>query len=133
MGASLRRFVWKRAKETCEYCGVSQQFDDLRFEIDHIVAIKHHGATDAGNLALSCYYCNAYKGPNIAGLDPDAQKVSPLFHPRRDKWSEHFQWNHAKLAGLTAVGRTTVDILRINLPERVALRIALIEEGVFPG
>jgi hypothetical protein len=36
------------------------------------------------------------------------------------------------LVGRTAVGRTTISVLRINLPDRVRLRRELIEEGVFP-
>ena len=52
-----------------EYCQISQQFDDTPFEIDHIVSDKHEGPTSAGNLALSCFYCNSYKGSDIAARD----------------------------------------------------------------
>ena len=38
----------------------------------------------------------------------------------------------AYLIGRTPVGRVTVAVLGINDPFRVALREALIEEGVFP-
>jgi hypothetical protein len=34
--------------------------------------------------------------------------------------------------GRTAIGRTTVAVLAINLPYRVALRRRLIAEGAFP-
>ncbi len=37
------------------------------------------------------------------------------------------------LKGKTPVGRVTVYVLAINLSFRVALRRALIEEGVFPS
>ena len=133
MDASLRRLVWQRANDTCEYCRIPQSLDDLPFEIDHIIAIKHGGPTAADNLALSCYYCNAFKGPNIAGIDHDYGKTMPLFHPRRDTWAEHFEWDGPQLIGLTPKGRATIEVLRINKPERVALRAALIDEGVFPA
>jgi hypothetical protein len=36
------------------------------------------------------------------------------------------------LVGRTAIGRTTIAVLEINDPARVALRTALIEEGLSP-
>jgi hypothetical protein len=35
MDAALERFVWERAHRCCEYCGMPQDFDRIRFEIDH--------------------------------------------------------------------------------------------------
>ena len=52
MDAALIRQVWRRAAGRCEYCQLSQEFDDRTFEIDHIIARKHDGQTLAGNLAL---------------------------------------------------------------------------------
>jgi hypothetical protein len=37
------------------------------------------------------------------------------------------------LRGLTAIGRTTIDVLRINLPERVEHRRLLQQLGVLPA
>lgn len=107
-------------------------FAELPFEIDHIVAKKHRGETGQENLSLTCFYCNSYKGPNIAGMDPVSNVVTPLFHPRRDMWADHFRWDGPKLVGLTAIGRTTIDVLRINHPDAVAVRASLIDEEVFP-
>jgi hypothetical protein len=107
-----------------------QDCDDAPFEVDHIIARQHGGRTELPNLALSCFYDNSYKGPNIAGLDPDTGDLVSLFHPRRHKWSRHFRWEGPFLRGRTAIGRTTVSVLQINQPERVSLRAALIEEGV---
>ena len=73
-----------------------------------------------------------HKGPNIASLDPDTSEMVPLFHPRRDTWSEHFEWNEGILVGRTPIGRATVELLAINHPDHVLLREALIDEGVFP-
>jgi hypothetical protein len=56
----------------------------------------------------------------------------PLFHPRRDGWNDHFQWNGPRLFGSTDVGKVTIDVLAINLPYRVNLRAALIAEGISP-
>ena len=54
----------------------------------------------------------------------------PLFNPRRDAWDEHFHWQDALLAGQTASGRATIDVLRINSSERVAVREILNRAGL---
>jgi hypothetical protein len=132
MDTALIQLVWQRADHRCEYCQLPQAASVLTFQIDHIIALKHHGQTLENNLALTCAYCNSFKGPNIAGLDPDTGKLAALFHPRRDRWDRHFRWNGALLIGRTPVGRVTVAVLEINLPERVEHRQSLIEEGGFP-
>ena len=132
MEAALTRLVWRRAEGRCEYCQLSQQFDDRAFEIDHIIAQKHDGPTLAGNLALSCFRCNSFKGSDISGINEATRRVVRLFNPRRQKWSKHFRWEEASLIGLTPTGRVTINILNINDPLRVELRQELIQEGVFP-
>ena len=87
----------------------------------------------AQNLALACFNCNTFKGTNIAGMDPMTHQLTPLFHPRQHNWDEHFTWDGPVLVGRTPIGRATVDVLRINLPDRVEHRRSLIEEDVFPG
>lgn len=119
---SLKDDVWNRAAERCEYCHLPQAATLLPHEVDHIIAQKHDGETCSENLCLACYSCNAYKGPNVAGIDPETGDVVRLFHPRRDVWSEHFRWNGPILIGLTAIGRVTIRVLRVNQPERVQHR-----------
>ena len=132
MARLLRAQVWLRAGSRCEYCQIPQELIDAGHEIDHIIAEKHHGLTTLENLGLACFPCNNHKGPNIAGIDPQSGQMTRLFHPRFDDWSEHFAWHAATLQGLTAIGRTTIDVLAINLDHRVVHRQTLIEEGVFP-
>ena len=132
MDDELRRRVWERARGRCEYCRLHQNHSRLTFEIDHIIARKHGGATALENLALSCFYCNSFKGSDIAGRDSKTRKLTPLYNPRRHKWSRHFRWRGPVLLGRTAVGRTTVSVLNINDPDAVATRDALIEAGLFP-
>lgn len=122
MNGQLRQQVIGRASERCEYCHIPQDYDVLPFQIDHIIAIKHHGTSEISNLALACFNCNSFKGPNIAGIEQASQTVTRLFHLRRDQWHQHFGWHQAELIGKTSVGTVTIDVLAINLPERIELR-----------
>src|SRR5260370_30665714 len=92
------------------------------YHIEHIVARQHGGGDDSGNLALACYHCNAHKGPNLSGLDPESAALVRLFHPRQDQWDEHFERNGVLIVGRTAVGRTTVGLLKMNAADRRRLR-----------
>jgi hypothetical protein len=107
-----------------------QAFDPLAFQVDHSIAVQHSGPTVESNLAVPCYACNRHKGPNIACFDVETGRTVPLFNPRRDPWHEHFQWHGGELMGLTAMGRVTIHVLAINRDFRVALRRALLKEGV---
>jgi hypothetical protein len=104
-------------------------FHPSPFQIDHIIARQHGGVTELENLALACIHCNRFKGPNIAGLDKESGQIVRLFHPRRDIWAEHFQWNGPELTALTQIGQVTIAVLMINDSEVIALRKVLAEEG----
>ena len=58
----------------------------------------------------------------LEDFDPDAGVITPLFDPRRQTWSDHFQWDGLEMVGLTAVGRTTVRVLNLNFDDRVEVR-----------
>lgn len=130
MDEPTRELVRQRAEQRCEYCRIHQDDDPLfAFHIEHIIA-QQHGGTDAlSNLALACHQDNLHKGPNLTGIDPVTKKLTRLFNPRRHKWSRHFRWDGPMLVGRTAIGRTTVAVLGMNLPHRVTLREALITAG----
>jgi hypothetical protein len=133
MDKSLEQEVWRRAKNTCEYCRMPQAFYRTRHQIDHIIAEQHRGPTSLENLALACLPCNNHKGPNLSGIDPVSQKMVRLYHPRRDKWGRHFSWDGPRLVGKTPIGRATIEVLAINHPDSIAVRESLIAEGVFPA
>lgn len=131
VSSSLRQFVRQRASGCCEYCQMPQEFDEATFQVDHIRAGKHQGPTVADNLAWACFPCNNHKGPNVAGY-AETDEIQPLFNPRQDVWDEHFEWNGPELVDRTPKGAATINVLAINLPDRVAFRRELVEEGIFP-
>ena len=132
MAPSLTQQVFDRAGGRCEYCHLPQSVSNLPFEIDHIIARKHQGLTVLTNLALSCWYCNSFKGSDIAGFDPVSGKLTRLFNPRRQRWLRHFRFEGPVLIGQTAIGRTTIRMLQMNREEAIILRESLMAEGVFP-
>lgn len=132
MAVSITKIVQQRAAGICEYCHLPEKYSPLAHQLDHIIAVKHRGPTNESNLAWACYACNKHKSSNISGIDPESGAIVRLFHPRRHKWSAHFKWDGAELVGRTAIGRTTIEVLEINLPHRVEFRSMLIDEGAFP-
>jgi hypothetical protein len=120
------------SKSNCEYCQVPQAFYPSPFQNDHIIARKHGGSDEAENVATACFHCNNHKGPNIAGIDPLTKRLTRLFHPRHDKWDDHFRWAGLQVLGITDVGRVTVAVLEMNDKSMIAMRMTLMAEGVFP-
>jgi hypothetical protein len=73
---------------------------------------------------LSCFYCNSFKRDHTTGIDPETEQAEPLFHPRQQKWNDHFEWtdNHTVITGKTPTGRATVNRLQMNNAPRLTAR-----------
>lgn len=76
----LRKLVVERAEGRCEYCLIHQDVSIYTHEVDHVIAIKHQGKTEADNLALSCLPCNRHKGSDFATIDPESGEIVLLFN-----------------------------------------------------
>jgi hypothetical protein len=133
ISTALRRQVRDRAGYRCEYCLLSEDDAFFRHEPDHIIAIKHGGASVPENLAWSCFDCNRFKGSNVASVDLLTGGIIPLFNPRTQLWQEHFQLVGCEILPLTSVARVTATLLKFNLPQRVEVRKALQKTGRYPG
>lgn len=131
--AALRRLVTERAESCCEYCLIDQQDSPFSFHIEHIISEKHGGETHAENLCLSCPECNAFKGSDIGSIDRETGLLTPLFNPRTQAWTEHFRLEGTQIIALSAEGRVTTYLLRLNSTERIAERILLIQLNRYPG
>ena len=130
MDAATTQLVRHRADNRCEYCRLFQSFSDLRFHVEHIVARQHGGPDDPDNLALACPECNLHKGPNLTGIDPATNQVTPLFHPRREKWEDHFALVEGRIIGKTPTGRTTAWLLTMNVGDNLRIRQRLARLGL---
>jgi 5-methylcytosine-specific restriction endonuclease McrA len=128
--ASLRQQIYERAGGQCEYCLLPDVAALMPLEADHIIARKHGGQTEVDNLALACSLCNKHKGTDLTSIDPESGDIVPLYHPRRQRWEDHFYLKNARIVPLTATGRVTITLLQLNRPERVVEREILLAAGV---
>jgi HNH endonuclease len=119
----LRRLVVNRAGNRCEYCRLSQEGQEASFHIDHIKPRARGGSTERDNLALACASCSLRKSARRSALDPLTGRKVPIFHPRRQNWLRHFRWEGMEIVGSTATGRATVQLLDMNRPLILAIRL----------
>jgi 5-methylcytosine-specific restriction endonuclease McrA len=76
----IRRLVVERAGKICEYCLISEE-DTTSCQVDHIISVKHGGASTDDNLCYACVFCNLQKGTDLGSInwrngeaDSDARK-----------------------------------------------------------
>ena len=129
----LRGLVITRARYLCEYCRLHQRDSLYPHEVDHIIPEKHRGTTTADNLCLACLECNRHKGTDFASFDLETGAVAVLYHPRLDRWKDHFRLNGAVIEPLSATGRVTVFVLKLNDPLRLRPRTAFMRVGRYPA
>lgn len=129
--SALRAAVRARAGDCCEYCRMPELGVFFTHEPDHVIAEQHGGTTSFENLALACVQCNRSKGPNIASVDPATGVVVAIFHPRREVWSEHFEFLEGQILGVTATGRATARLLNFADRDREETRRKLWLAGVY--
>jgi hypothetical protein len=118
----VRAYVAHRAGHRCEYCLIHENDAGFPHQVEHIVSRKHGGTSAFDNLAYACILCNRYKGSDVASINPKTGEAVRLFHPRHDRWMEHFRLDTDFIEPLTEAGSATVRLLRLNAAERLAER-----------
>jgi len=129
----LRQHVADRDGHRCCYCR-SPEAVGVPMVVDHVIPQAAGGSTDPHNLALCCYRCNEFKGARLTATDPRSGEAVPLFNPCAQDWHKHFAWSADGLhiVGRTAIGRATVQVLRLNNDWLVRARRIWISAGVHP-
>jgi 5-methylcytosine-specific restriction endonuclease McrA len=132
--AEQKQAVLERAHGCCEYCKSQARFATQSFSIEHIIPRQLGGETTLDNLALACQGCNNHKYTKTEARDPVSDNVVPLYHPRQQRWHDHFAWNDdfTLVIGLTPIGRATLKALQLNREELVNLRRVLYAMGEHP-
>ncbi|MBE7494550.1 MAG: HNH endonuclease [Verrucomicrobiaceae bacterium] len=132
--ASVRARVAARAGHRCEYCRCPEAFSASPFCVEHITPVSRGGGSGVSNLAFSCAGCNAHKYDRVTGMDPLSGDEAPLYHPRKQRWEDHFVWSADSLEviGLSRTGRATTETLCLNRRNIRNLRRLLIAVGEHP-
>lgn len=122
----------RACNQQCEYCLLNEQYSVFNHEIDHIIPEKHRGDTIEENLCYACLDCNRNKGNDFASFDPETGKVALFYHPRQDQWTDHFSLDNGHIIPITAKGRVTEFILKLNAPKRLLNRQRLYRLKRYP-
>ena len=132
--AALWRVVKARARDHCEYCRSPEQFATQSFTVEHVLPRDAGGETVLENLAWACFGCNGHKHTATHGIDPETGERVPLFHPRQQRWLDHFVWSDdfTRIGGTTPIGRATIAVLHLNRAGLVNLRRVLAAGGAHP-
>lgn len=131
---TLREQVRRRANYRCEYCYTPEWLIGAEHEVDHIMPRALEGATTAANLCLACASCNGNKQTKVDGIDVQTGERVMLFHPRQQRWHDHFVWSAdgTQIIGTTSYGRTTVEVLKMNHSLIMVARSIWVSTGLHP-
>lgn len=118
--------VRQRANFACEYCGVSEIDSGGLLTMDHFRPRSRGGGDDLNNLLYCCYRCNLHK----ADYWPEQADAVPLWNPRMEPMQSHLlSLADGHLFALTPTGEFTLQRLRLNRPQLVALRVRRLAEA----
>ena len=131
---TLRHTLLGEKPLRCKYCLTSQEITGAGFTLDHIEPKSKGGTDEAENLCTCCVDCNQIKSNRTEFVDPITLKICSIFHPNKQEWEQHFKWNAAgtHMIGVTAIGRATIDALKLNRPQLVHARGFWVAAGWHP-
>ncbi len=83
---------------------------------------------------MTCSLCNTFKSDQFRACDPLTMQTVPLYNPRTQRWTDHFQWSldGTLITGRSAVGRTTAFALQLNNEYAVNVRAVWVRVGLHP-
>jgi HNH endonuclease len=131
---ALKVKIRRQAKFRCGYCLRSEVLIGMPMEFEHILPVAFGGKTIEENLGLSCRRCNEFKGTQTHAINAETSEKVQIYNPRTQIWNEHFCWNDegTKIIGITAIGRGTVNALKLNEEIIVITRSLWVSVGWFP-
>ena len=133
--ASQRQLdIWSEGY--CEYCKFPEAYASGYFHNEHIRPQSKGGLKELMNIARACDHCNQAKSNHTTGFDPQTGEEVPLFHPRRQEWTDHFRWSDdlRAILGRTPTGRATVEAMHLNRTSVMNIRrVTMGEEHPPPG
>jgi HNH endonuclease len=76
----IQEQIRQRAQYLCEFCHANEQWQYVKFTVDHIVPLSLGGSDRPENLALACFHCNRRKTNRLAAMDLQSATEVPLFN-----------------------------------------------------
>jgi hypothetical protein len=118
----------------CGYCQTQTANSGIPLSFEHILPRSKGGSTTFENVCLACRPCNEFKSASTDGIDPLTGKKVALFNPRLHVWAKHFSWSEdgTEVKGITAIGRVTVVVLRMNHAAIIVARRRWVYSGWHP-
>lgn len=116
LSVELRLLLEQADDGQCVYCQTTEHNSGQSLTIDHCIPTAKGGETIFSNCCRACRRCNEAKRDQIRVIDPLSGVAVALYHPRQQRWSDHFSWDQEgiRLLGLTPVGRATIAALDMN-------------------
>jgi hypothetical protein len=99
-----------------------QALQGAAFHVEHVIPSSEGGSDELQNLAWACPSCNLKKSNCLSALDPECRQTIALFHPRTNRWEDHFAWQEYAVVGRTPTGRALVAAFDLNSPRRLLIR-----------
>ncbi|MCX7924888.1 MAG: HNH endonuclease [Fimbriimonadales bacterium] len=132
---SIKAQILADYNHQCAYCKAHDAALSVPLTIDHILPKARGGADEITNLCPACWWCNLNKLDQTEAVDPETGEVVPLYHPRAQRWEEHFEWSPdgAFILGKTPIGRATVAALQLNGERQANLRRIWMTLGLHPN
>jgi HNH endonuclease len=126
--------VAERAYHRCEYCRAPESIFNAVLEVEHVIPVAADGTNTEENLALACRSCNGFKGSRSNYIDPESGRAERFYHPRQDRWEEHFSTSleSSEIVAMSSIGRVTLIGLKMNSKAQLVARQFWIQLGLFP-
>jgi hypothetical protein len=120
VSSQIREQVRRRAKCSCEFCGVSEVDVGGLLTIDHFHPRSKGGRDDLDNLIYCCTSCNQFKQDYWTTNEAEPK----LWNPRKEPILDHLvESTDGRLVALSAEGEFTIRRLRLNRVPLVEYRI----------
>ena len=131
---SIKKQVLQTSKGLCEYCQSQEAFSFTSYLVEHITTSSIDQKDIIENLVFSCQGCSNTRNENTKSTDPVTGKIINIYNPRVDVWSDNFCWSEdfTNLVGLTAIGRATIEKLKLNRETLKEYRSVLISINKHP-
>ena len=134
ISVELQRQIRDKFSDCCAYCLTAEFLTATTFEFEHIIPRSSGGETVFENLCLAYPSCNRFKAVRKNTINPVTEVSTPFFNPQLQIWNEHFIWNEdaSEIAGLTDIGRVTIEALKMNRVQLIRVRKMWVKLGEHP-